>query len=116
MQAVSVPPQAHHADRLRRVTDELEPTSPKPGEITPEVLARIEANYAEMRDFADSVPDNMPVTKHLLHFYAVHIDEDNDMRPPQDPINTQVLGAIAALERRLAALESLLIKNGPPRH
>lgn len=99
---------------LRRVTDALEPTSPKPGEITPEVLSRIEANYAEMRDFADSVPDSMPITKHLLHFYAVHIDEDNDMQPPQDPLNTQMLKAVAGLERRLADLESFLLRNNPP--
>lgn len=90
------------------MSDELE----GPRDISPETVDKIHELYMEMSDMVDRLPLEAAVGRELALFFAVHVDENGVMDPPQDPTNTAFLRAIVALEVRIMRIESALKSAG----
>lgn len=88
------------------MSDEVEKAQPE--ELSAEVIERIQALYQGFVDSIEDLPEGMVETRRIMHFYAVHTDEDGQALPEQDPVNVEFLKAIVALETRIMMIERRL--------
>jgi hypothetical protein len=72
---------------------------------TEDQIEKIAANVDSMIEFLKEVPEDLKITRDIVATYAVHIDENGQMDPPQGLMNLTLMKAILSLELRMLALE-----------
>ncbi|WP_407360312.1 hypothetical protein [Microbacterium sp. LBN7] len=76
------------------------------------IAARVVSNIDKM---AEAVADEAEVTKDILATYLVHVDEDNNTKPPQREVNRLIMKSLFRLEARIIRIERKLgLEPMPP--